>query len=292
MRLDLAGGWADAAAYSEAGGGATLVAAISPYASGSIARPEGEGMLGTLRGDRRYVSYSLDVPPDAGLGVEAAEIVLWTTLVKTTIANVSDRREIARISWEVGKLLGILGGGQDEYASALGGIHYLTFGENVGVEKVTLDPALSEAFRRRLILAYTGRSRDAAAIRRCVWQRYAEGNKQVAAALARLSALAAEMRQGLASGDLIAIEEQTEEQWRNQQILDVSVATSEMRSAIELSRRVGGLAGKAVGAGGGGCILIVTADGAAPRVSDVLRRHKLEIIDFHFDTYGVFLEKG
>src|SRR5437764_9662045 len=93
LRVDFGGGWTDVPFYAQEHGGSVLNAAITHYAHGFISRPQGTGLLRAMRANRSYVSYSLDVPPGSGLGSSAAQTLLWVTLVKTSVANVSDRTE-------------------------------------------------------------------------------------------------------------------------------------------------------------------------------------------------------
>ena len=94
LRIDFGGGWTDVPAFaaSDPGGGVVLNAAIDVYATGYIIRPEATtGPAGKLLGaNKTVVRYELDAPAGAGLGASAAQTLLWLTLVKTVIANVSD----------------------------------------------------------------------------------------------------------------------------------------------------------------------------------------------------------
>ncbi len=292
LRIDFAGGWTDVPLYAQEHGGAVLSAAITRYVHGYIARPSGSGPLAALRGDRSYVHYELDLPAGAGLGSSAAQTVLWATLVKTTIANTSERREIAEIAWSIGNLLGILGGRQDEYASALGGINFLTFGQSVVAERLAVDPGFVEKLRSHLVLVYTGESRFSSAIHEAVWERYRNGNASVISALHELTGLAGATRDAIIARNLENFASLISQNWTQQQILDPSVTTTAMQSILDFSTKNGALGGKACGAGGGGCLLLVAAPDQAERLRSALQKRKVEIIDFDFDTYGVFLTKG
>ncbi len=292
LRIDFGGGWTDVPLFAREEGGAVLSAAITRYAQGYISRPTSSGLVGALRGDRSYVHYEMDLPAGAGMGGSAAQTVLWTTLVKTTIANISDRREIAEIAWAIGNLLGILGGKQDEYASALGGINFLTFEEHVGVDKLALEPHFVEALRSHLILAYSGESRISTTVHDAVWERYRNKNHTVITALRALKSLAPSMRDAMLAADLESFGRLIAENWIHQKALDRSVTTSQIDSILEIGGRNGAIGGKACGAGGGGCVLLVAGPGQSTRLRSSLAQNTITTIDFDFDTYGVFLKKG
>lgn len=292
LRVDFAGGWTDVPLYAEAEGGAVVNAAITLYATGHIVRPEGGARPRLFGGGRSSVSYQVDAPPSAGLGASAAQTVLWVTLVKTTIANTSERREIAEIACQISDLLGILGGKQDEYASALGGVNFLTFGASVDVERLELGASFLAQLRSRLVLVYSGQSRLSTSVHQEVWERYRRKEASAVEALSSLRRLAGEMRRALVAGNLDALGELLTENWANQRRLDPSVTNSTLDHIFDVARHNGAQGGKACGAGGGGCLLFATAEGEKERLVEAFEKMRLSVLDFDFDTYGVHLKKA
>lgn len=268
-----------------------LTAAISHYATGTITRPDDASSPSNRAVGRSEVRYSLDLPASAGLGASAAQTLLWVTLVKTTIANVSSRAELAEIACQVGGLLGIVGGKQDEYASALGGIQYLTFGEAVTAERLDLPPPLEREFHSRLVLVYSGAQRLSGSIHDHVWDQYRAGSGAVRAALASLTQIAGQMRDALAVGNLETVGELMSENWIQQKALHPSVTNPDLDAIVDIASSHGAIGHKACGAGGGGCLVFLAASEAQVRLRKALREHHVPIIDFEFDTYGVYLTK-
>ena len=292
LRIDFGGGWTDVPLYAREHGGAVVNAAITRYARGSI------GVGPVRRHDRVLgrpssgVSYTVDAPSGSGLGTSAAQNVLWVTLVKTTVANVSDRAEIADIACQVGNLLGIVGGKQDEYASALGGVHYFSFNNSVEAERLDSSPSLAGDLLSRLVLVYSGESRISGSIHDRVWERYRLGNPAVLDALSRLRDLAGAMRETLLSRDFDAFGRLLSENWECQKALDASVTTPRLEAIMDAARRAGAIGGKACGAGGGGCLVFCSAVDQRGTLAASLARQGLPVLDFDFDTYGVYLTKG
>lgn len=292
LRIDFGGGWTDVPEYAEREGGAVLNAAITRYVHGSLSRPEARGFLDGLRSSRSTLKYSLEAPAGAGLGASAAQTVLWVTLVRTSIANVSTRQEIAEIACQVASSLGIVGGKQDEYASALGGIQFLSFGETVRAERLEFSEALESALCSRLVLVYSGEPRLSASIHAQVWARYREGNTEVREALTSLREIAQAMRSTLLSGDLESLGALMNDNWRNQKTLHPSVTNPRLDAIFDLSSDAGAIGGKACGAGGGGCLLFLTGDGQRERLVRTFQAQHLRTLDFGFDQHGVHLGKG
>lgn len=288
LRIDFGGGWTDVDLYAREHGGAVLNAAISRYADGYIARPG--GLLSRLRGQENGLRYGVDAPPGSGLGTSAAQTVVWATLVRTMVANTASRKDIAEIACQIQRSLGIMGGRQDEYASALGGINYIQFSSTVEIERLELGSFASE-LRSRLVLVYSGASRLSSTIHEQVWERYREGDLAVKDNLARLRALAGDMRNALVEHDLDGFGRLLREHWETQQKLHPAIGEG-VAQVVGLGEKHGALGGKACGAGGGGAVIFLTRAGQEETLRTAMRRNGFQIIDFEFDTFGVHLRKG
>lgn len=288
LRIDFGGGWTDVPLFSEQEGGAVLNAAITPYVRGSL----GRGRFSLFHADRNTVQYSVDAPVGSGLGTSASQTVVWVALIRAASGNTAERMEVAEISCRIAADLGIVGGKQDEYASALGGFHYFTFGERVGVTRLDLDSDFQEALRRRLVLVYSGANRLSSEVHHRVWERYRQGEPVVVDALRTMRRLAGEMREALEQRNLTAFGHLLGEHWEAQKRLDVSVAGHDLDEVVRVARRHGALGGKACGAGGGGFLVLLTEEGAVSRVSSALAAIGLRSMDFAFDSFGVRVTSG
>ena len=296
LRIDFGGGWSDIPIYAEkeAAGGAVLNAAIDVYATGYIIRPKAqaspaERLLGAAK---NVVRYELDAPAGAGLGASAAQTILWLTLVKTVIANVSERRELAERAWRVENELGVLGGKQDQYASAVGGISFMAFGDRTEVESIRPGYPFTDEFERRLVLVYTGGKRLSGDIHERVWGGYQSGNQHVTQALHNIRRIAGEQRQALLDHDLDTFGALMSENWSNQKKLHETVSNERFDRFVSLSLASGAIGAKATGAGGGGCLLCLARDGAEKDLTSALAGAGARPIPFRFDWYGVHLTKG
>lgn len=296
LRVDFGGGWSDVPAFAESDpqGGAVLNAAIALYAHGYIIRAQGgRSVLNRVTGeDKNVVRYELAAPSGAGLGASAAQTLLWLTLVKTTIANVSSRPELAEHAWRVENELGILGGKQDHYASAVGGISYMRFGSETQVELLRPGLPFTDEFERRLVLVYAGVSRLSGDIHERVWGRYHSGDVAVRDVLRRLAGIATEMRDAVLRHDLAALGTLMNENWTLQKELHPSVTNGGFDRLVGLALRSGAIGAKATGAGGGGCLLCLAEDGAETGLSAVLTSAGAHVLPVTFDWYGVHLTKG
>lgn len=315
LRVDFAGGWTDVPAFSDAEGGAVLNAAIDIYAKGYIIRPGtlpapndfGRSAVGdrgrdpgarwllkrtVARGEENVVRYELKAPAGAGLGASAAQTLLWLTLVKTMIANVSERRDLAERAWRIENELGILGGKQDQYCCALGGVNFMSFGPETVVEPVKPGLRCVEELEGRLSLFYTGVSRHSGAVHRQIWERYGSGDREVIDSLREMRALAAEGRVALEAENLERLGDVMNRNWACQKRLHPAVSNPQLDQMAERALNSGAIGAKATGAGGGGCLLCLAEPGAAHGLSESMRELGAKLLPFHFDWYGVHLTKG
>ena len=293
-RLDFGGGWADVPPYSDEMGGAVCSAAIALYATARVG--EGDGTptstagsgvattpliqaalrrAGLAPGDRVELELKCDYPVGAGLGGSSAAGVALTGALAAWRGAHLEPAELAEQSRNLEvEELGIAGGRQDHYASVLGGALKLTFGTGgqVAWQRLALTPSTRAAIEARCIVAYTGQARVSGTTISGVMDSYRSGDRRVLRSLDRLRALALSMSDALEGGDLDALGELVGEHWSYQRALHPAIPTPRIDALLEAARSAGALGGKALGASGGGCILVVAAAGRVDSVRQALAR--------------------
>jgi len=91
--------------------------------------------------------------------------------------------------------LGILGGKQDQYASAIGGVNFMEFsGEEVKVSKLQLSPETLCELEKNLILCYTGKSRLSGDIHEKVRTAFLNSEPNTVDAIKNLKQIASDMK--------------------------------------------------------------------------------------------------
>ena len=271
-RIDFGGGWTDVPPYPERDGGFVcnvaigLHARIELVAGADSAAPDPLAAAALRRaGVRADVRITTDFPVGAGLGgSSAAGVALQAALAylagdlpaATWLIDQSRRVEVEE--------LGIAGGWQDHYASALGGALALDFGRTTRVDRIPLSDADAHALARRCILVYTGETRISGANITAVLDAYAARTPRVVGALARMAALARTMADALRAGDLDALGALVREHWEHQRALHPAITTPRIDAIVERATGAGALGVKALGASGGGCVVIVAPEDVAP----------------------------
>jgi D-glycero-alpha-D-manno-heptose-7-phosphate kinase len=286
-RIDFGGGWTDVPPYCDEMGGFVCNLAISRYATVSVARGERRDMrndsnaadlaianAATRRFDMHDVTVSVrsDFPIGAGLGgssaagvaiVAALAAACGETMTPTAIAELS--REI-----EIGDL-GIPGGRQDHYAAAYGGALGLRFSANhVDVRPITLTAQMRAEIEERCIIVYTGQSRISGETINAVLGAYRQGVPRVLNALQHMRANAEQIAVALGAGDLDRIASLVSEQWMHQRSLHAAIPTPLIDEIISKARGAGAIGAKALGASGGGCVLLIAGEGRGDDVRTVV----------------------
>jgi D-glycero-alpha-D-manno-heptose-7-phosphate kinase len=304
-RIDFGGGWTDVPPYDVELGGFVCNVAITRYATVQFAPlndpssapelvVEREGDRALLRAVTRKfdvrgarISLSNDFPVAAGLGGSSAAGVAAIAGALKWLGQAKTRAEIAELSRELEVLeMGIAGGRQDHYAAAFGGALGLHFRKWIGVEPIPISPETIEALPRRCIVVYTGESRISANTITAVMGAYRAESSHVRDALKHMKDLAEQMVPALQSGDIDTLGRLVGEQWTHQRSLDPAISTALIERMIEAAMKGGAIGCKALGASGGGCVLLVAAAGREEDVRSAVHGMGTEI-RYAIDGRGV-----
>ena len=297
-RIDLGGGWTDVPPYCDREGGFVCNIAITRHSIATLsatsddrAGASGNGLIEAAirRSGVSGVTAALDndFPLGAGLGGSSAASAALLAALRTWRGAPVDRVDIAeegrRIEVED---LGVAGGRQDHYAATHGGALALTFDTGVSVRRLSLAVAARDALRASATLIYTGESRISGDTITAVLSAYHARDVRVVTALKRMRELATDMAAALESCDLHALGELVDEHWEYQRSLHPSIPTPRIDEIIARARGAGALGAKAMGASGGGCVLILSRPGRRAEV-DAAVRPLGDALEFDVDYDGV-----
>jgi len=299
-RIDLGGGWTDVPPYSDREGGFVCNIAIDRYAVVRLSEgdhsstPEAAPMVrAALRRaglDDMAVSVACDFPVGAGLGGSSALSAALLAAIAAWKREPIDRSAIAEAgrALEVEEL-GIPGGRQDHYAATYGGGLALTFLGATSVRRIALDAATRDNLCSRSVLVYTGQSRISGDTITAVLGAYKRGDATVLKALRSMRELAEAMADALEQGDLDRVGTLLGEHWAYQRSLHPSIPTERIDEIVLRAHEAGALGAKAMGASGGGCVLILCPQGGADAVR-VAVQSLGELLDFRIDEEGVSVQ--
>ncbi|NLO04757.1 MAG: GHMP kinase [candidate division WS1 bacterium] len=321
VRIDLAGGWSDVPPFSAEAGGAVVNVTITRYSYATlIPNDTGEFVLESADYDQyiqartiRELEYngSLDLlkaavrrmdlqfgghlitrceaPPGSGTGSSASMGVALVGLLDAMLGGKMSRPEISALAniLETDEL-GIDGGKQDQYAAAGGGLSFMTFEDPaVTVEQLRPSHDFLLELEKSLLLVYTGKSRLSGDIISRVMSAYLRHESTMTEPLMNLREAGLMMREAIIAEDLARVGEVLSFNWENQKRLYEDMTTPKIEALFSIAAPAGLLGGKACGAGGGGCIVLL----CEPDREHVVRRNVKDLgghcIDFNFDHDGL-----
>lgn len=286
VRVDFGGGWTDVPPYTVEQGGCVCNLAIACYARATLRslasgvelfadgmehhadqadalHAGGDASLGAAalsraRLDRVRLELVSEFPRGAGLGGSSAAGVALAAAMAAWRGESVSRAELAERSRAVEvEELGIAGGFQDHYAAAYGGALALTFRAKTRAKHIPLSDRFARALERQCLIAYTGESRISGATITAVLDAYRDRVPRVVAALARMRALAVNMIDALRRERVDELGELVGEHWEQQRALHEKITTPSIDRLLDIAREHGALGGKALGASGGGSVLII-----------------------------------
>lgn len=326
VRIDFAGGWTDVARFARESAGAVVNAAISIYSYASvrtdpapsgagggiriyatdfdlyieaadIRRLEYDGNADLLKAAIRHLNVDAsffittrsDAPPGSGLGTSAAMGVALIGALSQLVARPLLAHEVAELASEIEREeLHILGGKQDQYASALGGLQFMEFhGDTVRAAPLRLSPATEFDLQKHLVLCYTEQSRLSGDIHQRVTEAFRKGEANTTRAIADLKRIARAMKERLLLGDLEGFARLMSDNWANQKRLHPSVTNERIDELFAIAGESGAAGGKACGAGGGGCLVFMALPDREHILRQALKDAGARLIDFVFDHRGL-----
>ena len=228
-------------------------------------------------------------PVGAGIaGSSALNIAVCGALAAWTERPLSDD-QLLQIAMNVeAQAIDVPTGVQDYRPALYGGVSAVELGVS-GVTRVALPVNLRE-LEARVVLAYTGASRNSGINNWEVTKRHIDGDQQVQSRFARIRDIAVEMRAAIEQSDWPTVGRQIAMEWENRKHLAPGVTTPEIDAMLEAAREAGALGGKVCGAGGGGCLFCLSAPDDVPGIRRALEARGARLLDFRIETEGLRVE--
>jgi len=229
-----------------------------------------------------------EVPPGTGLGSSSAAAVTMVRALSTLVEQPMTKPRVAELASfiEITKM-GMPIGKQDQYAAAFGGLNKITFTtDGVTVEPITIAPDVQKTLEQRLLLFFTGSSRESTSILKHQRKSTQDRDESVLQALHNIKQVALDVQACLERGDLDEFARLLHYSWQEKRRLAPGLSTGFIDECYELALKNGATAGKITGAGGGGFMLIYCHEEAQQAVTNVLEERGLKRMNFHFDHQG------
>ena len=325
LRLGLAGGGTDVSPYSDMFGGNVLNATINLYAYCTIKTlnlpvirvnaadagvlteiPFGTGPIssgallvdgvanrvardfGPLPGGFEITTYN-DAPAGSGLGTSSTMVVCILKCFAEWLGVPLGDYELARLAYEIErKDLLLAGGKQDQYAAAFGGFNFMEFltTDMVIVNPLRVKDWIVRELEGSMLLYFTGRSRDGAAIISEQQKATKAGNSVAVEAMHRIKQSAVDMKLALLQGDLARFADIIGQAWEDKKKMAGAITNPMIQEAFDTAMAAGAISGKVSGAGGGGFIMLMVPPEKRVAVSQALNALPGRVVPFQFTHEG------
>ena len=227
-----------------------------------------------------------DSPVGAGIaGSSALNIAICGALARWRGLDLDDET-LLHIAMNVeAQAIDVPTGSQDYRPALYGGISAVELRVD-GVRRVGL-PVPPGELERRIVLAYTGASRNSGINNWEVFKQHIDGNAAVYGHFARIRDAAVRMRAALESGDWPEVGRQIAAEWSERKLLAPGVTTPAIDALMAGAAAAGAQAAKVCGAGGGGCLFCFADPADVPAVRTALEAGGARVLDYHVDTEGL-----
>jgi D-glycero-alpha-D-manno-heptose-7-phosphate kinase len=209
----------------------------------------------------------------------AAALAAWTgrTLEPDALLNVAMNVEA--------QVIGVPTGVQDYRPALYGGVSAVEMDVS-GVRRVALNVDVRE-LSRRVVVAYTGASRQSGINNWDVMVRRVRGDAEVISAFDAIRDAAGDMRSALERSDWHGAAKYLADEWTARKRLAPGVTTPAIDDLFERATRAGALAGKVCGAGGGGCLFCLVEPERHADVSAALAYGGARVLDCAIERDGL-----
>ncbi len=322
VRISFGGGGSDLPSYYERFGGAVLSAAINKHfytvlekrSDGKIQiisadlrtvetwqdiarmNVRGNGLeipLAVLKEFGRDISANLflasEIPPGTGLGSSASVCVNLQKTLASYCHISQSKYELAERAFHIARhVLGRPVGKQDEYASAFGGLNFISFHPDgtTLVEPLCLESELVRELQSSLLLFFTGASHNSWTILEEQEESMRKERSITVEYLHEIRRLAESMKSALLMGELRDFGLLLHEGWEIKKRLSSKISSVHINEMYETAIRNGAIGGKITGAGGGGFLLLFCQQGHHQKVRDALVAQGAREMGFEFDFQG------
>jgi D-glycero-alpha-D-manno-heptose-7-phosphate kinase len=230
-------------------------------------------------------------PVGAGIAGSSAMNVALTGALSAFVDRRLTDDELMTIAMNVeAQVIRVPTGTQDYRPALYGGISAVEL-LPTGVRRVAL-PVSPEALSSRIVVAYTGATRNSGINNWDVMKRRIDGDPAVISAFDGIRDAAVGMRDALTGGDWNAAARHLAAEWACRRTLAPGVTTPSITALLSAAFDAGALAGKVCGAGGGGCLFCLVPPSHKDDVAQALGAGGARVLDCTIEADGLRVTKG
>lgn len=236
------------------------------------------------------VTYS-DAPPGSGVGSSSTLVVAMVAAYAELLKLPLGEYDLAHLAYEIERIeCAMAGGKQDQYAAAFGGFNFIEFGadDRVVVNPLRIRRELIDELESRLLLYFTGRSRESARIIESQIAATREGSTGTAIeAMHAIKRAASEMKEELLKGRIGRALDILGASWHAKKRAAAGISNAQIDEIAAAAMAAGARGLKISGAGGGGFMMIAVDPTARYSVVRALEPMGGRFFYFSFVEQGV-----
>ena len=238
-----------------------------------------------------HLTAHSDVPAGAGLAGSSALNIACIGALNRLVGNRYDERKFITIAANIETtVIRVPAGFQDYYSALYGGVSSIHFRAD-GIERVALQVD-EETLERRISICYTGEPRLSGTNNWEITKNHIDGDPELFQLFDGIRDSAARMRAALLANDWQAISATMRDAYPGRKRLAPGVTTPHMEILVEKALSNGAEAAKVCGAGGGGCIAFLCAEGRRREVERALREEGVEVLDWRLAREGLVVHES
>jgi D-glycero-alpha-D-manno-heptose-7-phosphate kinase len=228
-----------------------------------------------------------DFPNSSGLGGSSAVLSSIIGCFNEMRKDKWSSYEIAEIAYEAERLnLGIDGGWQDQYASVFGGFNFMEFTKKKNtIIPIRLQKNLLHELEESLILCYTKTDHGKIDIHNN--QKANTKNENIIKNINENVKLAFEIRDSILKGDFKRFCLCLNKSWDLKKTFSDHISNDSLNKIYNAAIDNGALAGKLLGAGGGGYFLFFVKANKRNNLINWMKKNQLEYTNFRFENDGL-----
>ena len=239
-----------------------------------------------------HLTANSEAPAGAGMGGSSALAIACIGALNRLVGNRYDERRFITIAANIETtVIRVPAGFQDYYSALYGAASCVHFGP-AGIEREALkiDEAKLES---RIAICYTGEPRLSGTNNWDIFKRHIDGDPELFELFDGIRDSAMSMRQALLADDWAQVSKIMSAAYPNRKRLAPGMTTPQMDQLVEKAMANGAEAAKICGAGGGGCIAFLCAEGRKADVERALNgENGAEIIDWKFAREGLIVTES
>jgi D-glycero-alpha-D-manno-heptose-7-phosphate kinase len=239
-----------------------------------------------------HLTAESEAPAGAGLAGSSALNIACIGALNRLVGNRYHERKFITIAANVETtVIRVPAGFQDYYAALYGGTSCIHFRpEGIEREALEVDEATLE---RRIAICYTGEPRLSGTNNWEITKKHIDGDPVLFELFDGIRDSSLRMREALLKHDWQAVSKTMRAAYPNRKRLAPGVTTPQMEMLVEKALANGAEAAKVCGAGGGGCIAFLCAEGRRQDVERALAEEEgVEVLDWKIAREGLTVRES